>query len=244
MFVDILNELDRTKVGDIEVPKSFEPLKHPKSADIMDFVDAVTKAVETLRKPIEPEFIMLPAYSDRYIDMLDGIDPSVETKAKDEAKIPKEMIAWSIQRDVPASLTEDMFSEAKREIRPRRRESIEKVIDERRVEKQIWGQKRDVLFQFDILCKDRESTEDLVKWFKTAMYQLKKLFLKIGVDKIFFWERSRDDNLADVKPLVHVPSLQYAVKLEDLFVEHGKLINEIRTSIENTINDEWILKIK
>ena len=161
-----------------------------------------------------PTLVFEPAYP-TYI--LDKADADIKLAGAPAPAIPDEIITWNVIRRAPGSIDHTAFAKS-REIRPRMREEmvydIVKNIDNgepemqegpgqvgpdkelsRVVGRQIEGQWFDNLIQFDIWSRDNHKAEMLCDYLENFMHDFHGMFIELGVNKMHFHSRLRDEFL-------------------------------------------------
>ena len=107
----------------------------------------------------------------------------------------------------------------KKELKPREREEIIEVTDDKNGRRQgiIYGQKFECTVQFNFLACDYTSVNTVMNDFEDLIFNYSAYFKKNGVAEILFKRHFTDKNLDIYRQTLSVRSLQYYVEIEKLF---------------------------
>ena len=210
--------------------------------NIPEFVRVMWQALQIHR----PSLVFEPAYPSYVLDSEDR-DPGDPRPVPLTPAMPEEVITWNVIRRSPGSIDHTPFAKA-REIRPRIREelvydpwlTVDKVEPEmhhgpgqlgpqkelsRVMGYSIEGQSFDNLIQFDIWSKDNKKAEQLADYLEDFMHDFHGMFIELGVIKIHFQARVRDEFLLKWRNGLCNRSLLFYVKTETV---RGTAVREIR----------------
>jgi len=220
-----------------------------------------------------------PAYPS-YV--LDKEDAAVLREGRSATEIPEKIITWNVIRRQPGSLDSQPFARTK-EMLPRVREELfyDPAISADPLEpeqypapeigsdhehariagREIQGQFFDNLIQFDIWAKNNRTAEEMTEYFEDFMLTFRKMFLELGIAKLNFHSRVRDEVILNWRNGLINRSLIYYVRTEKVTAtpvrvikritvnaEFHKLITEVEENgtdnflkdYENTIIRNWI----
>lgn len=214
---------------------------------VSEFARVMWQALQIHR----PCVIFEPAYP-TYI--LDSEDRPTDGGTMRTPSMPEEVITWNVVRRTPGSLDHTAFAKT-REIRPRIREELvyepmNPIFDNgepelqngpgmvgpnkeltRVVGREIEGQWFDNLIQFDIWSKDNKKAEQLCEYLENFMHDFHGMFIELGVNKMNFNSRIRDEFLLKWRNGLCNRSLLYFVRTETV---RAGLVREIRKIHVNT----------
>lgn len=186
--------------------------------------------------------------------VLDKEDAEIQRAGRPAPEIPDKIITWQVIRRTPGSVDHTAFSKT-REIRPRIREELvyDKRMDtdsyepegQRNVTQlgenqdaarvygmQVKGQFFDNLIQFDMWSKNNRTAEEMAEFFERFMESFHDMFIELGVCKIHFQARLRDEFLAKWRNGLVNRSLLYYVRLERIMATPVREIKTIRVNME------------
>lgn len=216
---------------------------------INEFIRVMWQALQIHR----PSIVFEPAYPPYVLDGEDkdhgdprpvGLTPTM----------PEEVITWNVIRRTPGSVDHAPFAKT-REIRPRIREelvyepwlTIDRVEPEmhkgpgqvgpdkelsRVVGRQIEGQWYDNLIQFDIWSKDNKKAEQLCDYLENFMHDFHGMFIELGVNKLHFQARVRDEFLLKWRNGLVNRSLLFFVRTETVRAGTVREIRKIHVDTE------------
>lgn len=210
---------------------------------VNEFVRSVWQALQLHR----PSIVFEPAYP---IYVLDKEDQAIKLQGSPAPSIPEEIITWSIVRRAPGSIDHTAFAKSK-EIRPRVREELvyettllqglddpepetsqppgqlgpDKELS-RVIGSQVEGQYFDNLIQFDIWSRDNKKAEDLADYLEKFFIDFHGMFIELGVVKLHFHSRVRDEFLLKWRNGLCNRSLLFYVRTETV---RSAAIREIRS---------------
>lgn len=216
---------------------------------INEFIRVMWQALQLHR----PSVVFEPAYPSYVLDSEDkdhgdprpiGLTPTM----------PEEVITWNVVRRTPGSVDHTAFART-REIRPRIREEL--VYDpiilgengepelqhgigqfgpdqelSRVVGHEIEGQWFDNLIQFDIWSKDNKKAEQLCDYLENFMHDFHGMFIELGVNKMHFHSRVRDEFLLKWRNGLCNRSLLFFVRTETVRAGAVREIRKIHVNAE------------
>lgn len=212
-----------------------------------EFVRVMWQALQIHR----PTLVFEPAYP-TYI--LDVDDAQIKLGGGSAPSIPDEVITWNVVRRTPGSLDHNAFAKT-REIRPRIREELvyEPVLHidgaepemqggpgqigpdkelSKVVGREIEGQWFDNLVQFDIWSKDNKKAEQLCDYLENFMHDYHDMFIELGVNKMNFHSRVRDEFLLKWRNGLCNRSLLYYIRTETVRAGEVREIRKIHVNAE------------
>ena len=216
---------------------------------INEFVRVMWQALQIHR----PSIVFEPAYPPYVLDGEDR-DPHDPRPLNLTPTMPEEVVTWNVIRRSPGSVDHTPFAKA-REIRPRIREELvyEPILKvdpgepemqngpgqlgpdkelSRVVGRQIEGQWYDNLIQFDIWSKDNKKAEQLCDYLENFMHDFHGMFIELGVNKIHFQARVRDEFLLKWRNGLVNRSLLYFVRTETVRAGTVREIRKIHVDAE------------
>jgi len=199
---------------------------------INEFIRVMWQALQIHR----PSLIFEPAYPSYVLDAEDKEHNDPRTGLT--PTMPEEVITWNVIRRSPGSVDHTAFAKS-REIRPRIREELvysplqskagdfgEPELQQgpgqvgpnkdlaRIVGREIEGQWFDNLIQFDIWSKDNKKAEQLCDYLEGFMHDFHGMFIELGVNKLHFQARVRDEFLLKWRNGLCNRSLLFFVRTE------------------------------
>jgi len=176
-----------------------------------------------------PELVFAPAYPQYLLPETREFSKTMENPTA----LFKNTITYMITREEPGSLggNNQPFGGATRELTPRHREAI-KTSDEK--SRSFHGQLFDTLVQFDIWALTNWEVEQLAIWFKRFMMSYRGFFKEMGISELLFWWRGRDDVSSKLKNSLHVRSLVYFVRTEEISYEDDYNLKEVKIQISES----------
>ena len=140
-------------------------------------------------------------------------------------------ISYMITREEPGSRGGDKqpFGST-RELNPRVRET--KIVD-KDTSSVVYGQWFDTLVQFDLWTLTNFEAEALALWFKRFMTIHRDFFKHMGLSEIHFWWRGRDAVSSALKNNLHLRSLVYFVRTEEISYESEYNLKEVQVKLES-----------
>lgn len=141
-------------------------------------------------------------------------------------------ITYKITREEPGSIggNKQPFG-GTREIVPRLRQSVKPdTKDEKEV--QIYGQWFDTLVQFDMWTLTNWEADILALWFKRFMTSHRKFLKHMGLSEILFWWRGIDDTSSKLDNGLHLRTLVYYVRSEEISVIEEVILKKLEFEIE------------
>lgn len=211
-----------------------------------------TRAMWQALKIYKPSLVFEPAFPP-YV--LDKADQEIQRAGRPAPEIPEEIITWNIIRRTGGSLDSTPFARMK-EILPRIREEL--VFDKSLLEidsaeqetyvapssigprhetarvygMQVAGQFFDNLIQFDIWSKNNRTAEELAEFLENFMTTFRPMFLELGVTKMHFHSRVRDEVILNWRNGLVNRSLIYYVRLEKVSATPVHTIKTIKVNLE------------
>lgn len=215
--------------------------------DIDSFIVSLWQTLQLHR----PQLVFEPAYPP-YV--LDSSDAQIARGGRDAPEIPEEIITWTIIRRTPGSIDHKPFARS-REIRPRVREELvyepKLDVDPREEETycgpgaigankelarvsayEIRGQFFDNLIQFDIWSKNNKTAEKLANYLEEFMEDFHGMFIELGVNKLHFHSRIRDEVILNWRNGLINRSLLFFVRTERVRLKSVREIKSIHISAE------------
>ena len=211
-----------------------------------EFVRSMWQALQIHR----PTIVFEPAYP---IYILDVDDAQIKLGGNAAPTIPDEVITWNVVRRTPGSVDHTAFAKT-REIRPRIREELvyEPItyLDNSEPEmshgpgqvgpnaeanvigREIEGQWFDNLIQFDIWSKDNKKAEQLCDYLENFMHDFHGMFIELGVIKMHFHSRVRDEFLLKWRNGLCNRSLLYYIRTETVRAGEVREIKKIHVNTE------------
>lgn len=197
--------------------------------DINSFIVSMWQALQIHR----PGMVFEPAYPHYVMDVEDAAVLRPDRSARE---IPEELITWNVVRRTAGSLDGNPFART-REIKPRVREELVYDIDAgvddlepevnvrpgeigpiketaQVVGRQIEAQFFDNLVQFDIWSKNPKTAESLAQYLEDFMDDFRGMFIELGVTKLHFHSRIRDEMILNWRNGLVNRSLLYYVRTE------------------------------
>lgn len=216
---------------------------------INEFIRVMWQALQIHR----PSIVFEPAYPPYVLDGEDR-DPHDPRPRDLTPTMPEEVVTWNVIRRTPGSVDHTAFAKS-REIRPRMREelvyepwlTVDQVEPEmhpgpgqlgpdkelsRVVGRQIEGQWFDNLIQFDIWSKDNKKAEQLCDYLENFMHDFHGMFIELGVNKLHFQARVRDEFLLKWRNGLVNRSLLYFVRTETVRAGTVREIRKIHVDAE------------
>jgi hypothetical protein len=216
---------------------------------INEFVRVMWQALQIHR----PSIVFEPAYPPYILDGEDR-DHGDPRPAGLTPTMPEEVITWNVIRRSPGSVDHTPFAKS-REIRPRIREELvyEPILKmdggepemqngpgaigpdkefSRVVGRQIEGQWYDNLIQFDIWSKDNKKAEQLCDYLENFMHDFHGMFIELGVNKLHFQARVRDEFLLKWRNGLVNRSLLFFVRTETVRAGTVREIRKIHVDTE------------
>lgn len=207
---------------------------------INEFIRVMWQALQIHR----PSIVFEPAYP-TYI--LDSADATIRLEGGPAPSIPEEVITWNVVRRTPGSIDHNAFAKT-REIRPRIREELvyEPILLNENGEPEmnngpgqigpdkelsrvagyeVEGQWYDNLIQFDIWSKDNKKAEQLCEYLENFMSDFHGMFVELGINKMHFHSRVRDEFLLKWRNGLCNRSLLYFIRTETV---KSRAVREIR----------------
>ena len=212
-----------------------------------EFIRSMWQALQIHR----PTLVFEPAYP---IYILDVEDAQVKLGGNAAPTIPDEVVTWNVVRRTPGSVDHTAFAKT-REIRPRIREELvyepstaymdnpEPEMshgpgqvgpnpDANVVGREIEGQWFDNLIQFDIWSKDNKKAEQLCDYLENFMHDFHGMFIELGVIKMHFHSRVRDEFLLKWRNGLCNRSLLYYIRTETVRAGEVREIRKIHVNTE------------
>lgn len=215
--------------------------------DVNSFIVKLWQALQLHR----PGMVFEPAYPEYILDIEDQNILRGDRPAKE---IPEEIVTWSVVRRQAGSIDHHPFARSK-EIRPRIREElvydtsnptdplepemhpgpgeISPIKETGRVMgMQIKGQFFDNLIQFDVWSKNNKTAERLANYLENFMEDFHGMFIELGVTKMHFHSRVRDEMILNWRNGLVNRSLLYYVRTERVKADPVREIRTIDVSLD------------
>lgn len=181
----------------------------------------------------KPNLVFAPSYPQYLFPQTREYEKTMENPTA----LFKDTITYSITREEPGSIggNKQPF-DGTREIVPRYRE-VQKMNDTE--SQMIYGQWFDSLVQFDVWTLTNWEAENLALWFKRFMTVHRGFLKDMGLSEIFFWWRGRDEVASKIQNHLHLRTLVYYVRTEEISSETDFNLKELRVKLTNNfINGE------
>lgn len=188
--------------------KNIPKLKANKSASMFDLIKMINKLISLTM----PNVKFIPEEG-----------KLLETDAM--KKIEQPIITYKLISRVP-----------KKELKPRIREDVEKVVEDHDVG-EVWGQKFSCEIQFNIFASVYEEAEEVMEHFEDLMNNYTGFFKKNGIAEIFFKKQFTDEMYANLRETLSVRNLCYYVEIEKLTVIFRERIKEIELLAQKEENN-------
>lgn len=141
-------------------------------------------------------------------------------------------VTYMVTREEPGSVGGDKqpFG-GRREVVPRFRENKNFVADGKSL--QVYGQWFDVLLQFDLWTLTNWESENLKVWFKRFMMTHRNFFKDMGLSDILFWWGGRDNVSSQLNNLLHLRTVVYWLRTEELSTETDFNLQELKIKLKS-----------
>jgi hypothetical protein len=185
-------------------------------------LEALGRAMYYLIEVAKPGLVFAPAYP---AYLLPDTPEHKQTMDNPTDKF-QETITYMITRQEPASTTGAPFSNENRELVKRYRgvssnDGVNSTL--------VSGQKLDTLIQFDLWTLSNTEAERLAMWFFRFMMGHRDFLKSLGLSELLFWWRGRDTVSSTIRNALHLRTLVYYVRLEEVGMETIPNLNEVRT---------------
>jgi len=139
-------------------------------------------------------------------------------------------ITYMITREEPGSVggNKQPF-DSRRELTPKPREITP---GDGTKGKTIYGQWFDTLVQFDLWTLTNFEAEDFAMWFKRFMSTHRGFFKHMGLSEIHYWWRGRDDVSSSLNNNLHLRTLVYFIRTEEISYEEDYNLKELEIKLE------------
>lgn len=144
------------------------------------------------------------------------------------------IISWTLLRREPGGSNQPFGP--KKEYKPRLRESVKDPY-EQGYTVEIVGQWFDNIIQFDCWEADNRSAEQLVEWFEQFMRLYSWIFMKEGLNQIFFWQRNRDTTETKWRQDIVKRSTQFYLRTEQLEAYYQKDLLKVDITVGSTTDN-------
>ena len=144
--------------------------------------------------------------------------------------------------DQPVITYQVINRKPKKEIKPRVRELIEEITDDKSSQRtgEIWGQKFECLVQFNVFASVYSEAEQVMEHFEETIIKHTGFFKKNGVAELIFKEHVTDSHFDTLRESLSIRSLIYYVEIEKLTVMFKEKINEIELLAQIRKDEEEI----
>ena len=174
-----------------------------------------------------PGLVFAPAWPQYLIPST----PENKKTMDNPTKMFADTVTYMVTRKEPTTIGGDKqpFGSGSRELTPRPRETQRSSDEKSRL---IFGQRHDNLIQFDLWTLTNFEAENLAHWFERFMTVHRGFLKHMGLSEILFWWRGRDDVSASLKNNLHLRTLVYFVRTEEISYEDDFNLKELQTKIE------------
>lgn len=174
----------------------------------------------------QPDLVFAPAYPNFLIPGTKAYDQTMDNPVK----LFRDTVTYKITREEPGSVggSKQPFGDT-RELTPQLRMDNAKV---GATVTQIYGQTFDTLVQFDVWSLTNFEAEKLALWFKRFMTRYRPFFRELGLSDIHFWWRGEDDVTSKLRNALHLRSLVYFIRTEELLTTEDFALKEIQYKFE------------
>jgi len=170
----------------------------------------------------QPDLLFAPAYPNYLIPETDAHTRTMDNPTESF----KDTITFQVTREEPGSIGGDKqpFGDT-REVVPRLREQVPDSNDEL---VNIYGQWFDTLVQFDVWSLTNYEVDQMALWFKRFMTIHRNFFKEMGLSEILFWWRGVDDVSSKLRNSLHVRTLVYYIRTEEIMSDKDFILKELR----------------
>lgn len=200
-------------------------LQLPGKADIPQFY----LALKIMMKVIKPSVHFVYAYPESVIE---------RTTSSSDQRTPvfKPTITFKVFRREPASINEGSKPFSGQNMwKPRLRDRKASERDEDKIV-DIYEYGLDNMVQFDIFAETNKECDEIADWFEGAMIMHAPYFQTIGIPRVFFFRRFRDEHVEGMGTGLNTRSLHYYVETKRYFeVDHYK-IQQINTKLKAIVD--------
>jgi hypothetical protein len=164
-------------------------------------------------------------------------EQNVPIDEKNPTSLFSDTITYMVTRQEPGSIggSKQPFSGMNRELVPRVRGTIKKSEDETYL---VYGQWLDTLVQFDLWSLTSYEVEQQALWFFRFMTTHRNFFKQMGLSETFFWWRGRDAVANNLRNSLHVRTLVYYIRVEELSYEEEYNLKEIQLQVNTILKNE------
>lgn len=173
----------------------------------------------------QPGLIFAPSWPNYLIPST----PEYKKTMENPTELFMDTITYDVTRQEPGSVggNKQPFGGYK-ELIPRYREIL-RADDKSRT---YHGQWFDNLVQFDLWTLTNFEAEDLALWFQRFMIVHRNFFKHMGLSEIHFWWRGRDDISSSIKNNLHLRTLVFFVRTEEISCEDDYNLQELQIKLE------------
>lgn len=174
----------------------------------------------------KPGLVFAPAWPPYLIPST----PEYKKTMDNPTELFADTVTYIITREEPGSVGGDKrpFG-ATQELTPRPREVQNEYSEKSRI---TYGQWFDTLVQFDMWTLTNFEAEILALWFKRFMSIHRPFFKQMGLSEIHFWWRGRDDISSTLKNNLHLRTLVYYLRTEELSYSSDYNLKELEIKLE------------
>ena len=139
-------------------------------------------------------------------------------------------ITYKVTREEPGSIggNKQPFG-GTRELTP----NIRQIVKGPDKSENIYGQWFDTLVQFDTWSLSNWEADILVLWFKRYMTTHRNFLKHMGLSEIHFWWRGVDETSSKLNNGLHLRTIVYFVRTEEICTESDFNLKELQFQIEN-----------
>jgi len=174
-----------------------------------------------------PNVILAPSYPQYLIPTTEEFRNMIDNPTA----LFKDTITYMIIKEEPSSIGGDKqpFGSGRRELIPRVRST---KLDNTSTSSIIHGQFSDAYIQFDIWSLTALESENLCLWFRRLMTTYRGFFKQRGLSEIHWWWRGRDEIASKINNRLHVRSLIYFIRIEELVVTSEFNLKKLEVELE------------
>lgn len=175
----------------------------------------------------KPNLVFAPAYPQYLIPQT----PEHLKTMENPTDLFRDTVSYMVTREEPGSVggNKQPFG-GTREVNPRFRET-RKTSD--LGSENVYGQWFDALVQFDLWTLTNWEAERLVTWVKRFMTTHRMFFKDMGLSEVLFWWRGRDEVSSRLHNNLHLRSIVYFVRTEEISLEEEYNLKELKVQINN-----------
>lgn len=175
----------------------------------------------------KPSVILAPSYPQYLIPTTEEFSNMIDNPTA----LFKDTITYMVTKEEPGTLGGDKqpFGSGRRELTPKIRETVDN--GDKTVVK--YGQFSDALVQFDIWSLTALEAENLSLWFKRLMTTYRDFIKHRGLSEIHWWWRGRDEIAAKVNNRLHVRTLVYYIRTEEIVTTEEFNLKKLQVTLDD-----------